>query len=224
MKNLSAGRITENIDRYTGKKRRLDADMRYASFDFCYRYFREFVDNDELRELDSESNVQESCTQLAMYLASWGMYRGSTGLLQRSSRSLKPLVSYLANIDPKFWRLDVDSYDDESVKELVKLLEALGKVMTEKVGISPTKTLKTKILLGTLGNIPAFDSRFCSGSGLSSPTAKNLLKISEFYRANKKVIDDGRIHCVEFVSGTPGQVRYPIAKVIDMIYFIEGGR
>ena len=79
-------------------------------------------------------------------------------------------------------------------------------------------------MLGTLGNIPAFDSRFCSGSHLNSPTAKNLLEISDFYRANATAVDSGRIKCLEFVSGEPSTVRYPIAKVIDMIYFIEGGR
>jgi len=221
---LSTKRITENISLYAGENLRLDANKRYASFDYCYGYFRDFVNADKLRELDSARNIQQSCTQLGMYLASWGMYRGSAALLQRSSRSLKPVIYYLANIHSDYWRLDIDSYNPETVEELVRLCKGLGDVVNDEVGVSATKTLTTKIMLGTLGNIPAFDSRFCSGSHLNSPTAKNLLEISDFYRANATAVDSGRIKCLEFVSGEPSTVRYPIAKVIDMIYFIEGGR
>jgi hypothetical protein len=49
-----------------------------------------------------------------------------------------------------------------------------------------------------------------------------LRKIGEFYRENSEVVDR---HCeltLDFDSGAPTTRRYTRAKVIDMIFFIEG--
>ena len=46
---------------------------RYSSFDYYYSYF---LNNGDLIE-----DMEKSCLELAFYLASWGMFRGSSFLI-----------------------------------------------------------------------------------------------------------------------------------------------
>jgi hypothetical protein len=57
---------------------------RYASFDYCFNYFQSQFEDDRLPALAEAPGLQMSCLHLGFYLASWGMYRGSTVRLQRS--------------------------------------------------------------------------------------------------------------------------------------------
>ena len=45
-------------------------ENRYASFDYCYRYFR-CSTSDQLL-----ADMEKSCLTVGFYLASWGMFRG----------------------------------------------------------------------------------------------------------------------------------------------------
>jgi len=65
-----------------------NANERYASFDYCFNYFQSFRESGAVSLLASSDNVQLSCLHLGFYLASWGMFRGSTELLQKSARYL----------------------------------------------------------------------------------------------------------------------------------------
>ena len=51
---------------------------------------------------------------LGFYLASWGMLRGSSELLQRSVRDFIPLVEVIANAAPPTWEMDAQVYGDGS--------------------------------------------------------------------------------------------------------------
>ncbi|MEI2819625.1 MAG: hypothetical protein V9E81_05175 [Marmoricola sp.] len=44
----------------------------------------------------------------------------------------------------------------------------------------------------------------------------------DFYDANADVLDGLHIPTVDFVSGQPTDLVYPKAKLIDMVFFIEG--
>ena len=71
---------------------------RYASFDYCFNYFQEKHKNGEIKTIVKDSkNIQLSCLQLGFYLASWGMYRGSTFLLQKSVKIFEPLIKYITS-------------------------------------------------------------------------------------------------------------------------------
>jgi len=67
-----------------GKNRGRKPNERYASFDFCYNYFYSFYKENRLSELANGQNLQTSCLQIGFYLASWGMMRGSSFLLEKS--------------------------------------------------------------------------------------------------------------------------------------------
>ncbi len=58
---------------------------RYASFDYCFNYFQDARERDELHGLADGNGLLLSCLQLGFYLASWGMMRGSSRLLQKSA-------------------------------------------------------------------------------------------------------------------------------------------
>ena len=196
---------------------------RDSSFDYCYNYFYSFYANDRLSKLASEENIQMSCFQLGFYLASWGMFRGRSKLLQKSVKCFEPLITWISKADRKLWEIDVDSYDDKAIQN--KLIEAVDGIR-KTFDFEPTNTLVTKIMLGVFGNIPALDTNFSRSFGLGmNKSNKNILKMLEktysFYTQNKKVIDDFEIYTLDF-HGKETKTKYTKAKIIDMVGFVQG--
>ncbi len=83
---------------------------RYASFDYCYNYFQTFYENNEVDRIASKENMQSSCIQLGFYLASWGMYRGSSFLLKKSAKCFEPVIQKISTFNNNIWEIDVDKY------------------------------------------------------------------------------------------------------------------
>ncbi|MCK4429565.1 MAG: hypothetical protein KAU95_04260, partial [Candidatus Aenigmarchaeota archaeon] len=114
-----------------GKNKGRKPDERYASFDFCYNYFYSFYKRNKLKELADEKNIQMSCLQLGFYLASWGMMRGSSFLLEKSVKNYKNLIVVISKMNPKLWEIDVCKYDEDNIKLLLnckqQIIEVLGK-------------------------------------------------------------------------------------------------
>ena len=223
---LDPQNIKENLDSfengliYTKDEGRRPL-ARYASFDYCFNYFQGFGDK---KELVHKNNIQNSCLHLGFYLASWGMYRGSTFLLQKSVKIFESLIEYIASDECDVWDIDVDKYTDKNINKLIEC----GKKIEEKLDVHETKkatdTLITKIMLGVFGNVPAFDGYFRSGSNLGTFNKHSLKEISSFYDKYKKIISDEatRIKTFEFHEDEANDRSYTKAKIIDMIFFIEG--
>ena len=73
--------IESNLARFhgaTGGSTDRDPNSRDASFDFCFNYFQSFRDRRDIAAIAAPERLEVSCLQLGFYLASWGMYRGST--------------------------------------------------------------------------------------------------------------------------------------------------
>lgn len=96
-----------------------------------------------------------SCLQLGFYLASWGMMRGSSFLLEKSVKNYKTLIIAISKMNPKLWEIDVDKYDDENINLLLNCKQQIVEVLGEMN--KPSDTLITKIMLGVFANTPAFD-------------------------------------------------------------------
>jgi len=203
-----------------GKNKGRKSDERYASFDFCYNYFYSFYRRNKLNESADEKNLQMSCLQLGFYLASWGMMRGSSFLLEKSVKNYKNLIVAISKMNPKLWEIDVDKYDEDNIRLLLnckqQIIEVLGKEN------KPSDTLVTKIMLGVFANIPAYDQYFRKSLKLHSLNKKSLLKIKEFYEENKKTFDSFKIHTFDFLTSQETDVIYPKAKLIDMYGFMDG--
>lgn len=109
---LTVEEIEANLKRYLADREDI---ARYASFDYCFNYFRSFYVEGRLSELVAAGHVQLSCLQLGFYLASWGMFRGRSQLLQRSVKHYVPVLEAIAGADKRLWELDVERYDDDAI-------------------------------------------------------------------------------------------------------------
>jgi hypothetical protein len=201
---------TENLDIH-----------RYASFDYCYNYFYR-------KENEYIHDLEKSCSILGFYLASWGMMRGSSFLLQKSYKYFIPLMKYLNQIDINYWSIDVDNYNTEN-KAILGLYNDIKDIIIENG--ERDIVLVTKIMLGVFGIMPAFDDYFCkcfkeidpSKSKFTSVNFNALEVIYDFYLRNNKEIDllSTKLKTKDFISGKDKHP-YTKAKIIDMYGFIEG--
>jgi len=204
------------VDKFKSKSSPYD---RYTSFDYCYNYF--------LQTKDLNQDIEKSCLKLGFYLASWGMYRGSSFLLQHSIKQFYPTIQYINSLDKAVWSIDVDQYSDENIQTIIQIYQDIKKHLIQKNNTD--LTLITKVLLGVFGFIPAFDSYFCDSfrsisegrCGFRRLNKKSLTIIGEFYNANQDVIDklSSETFTTDFMTEQKTQIHYPKAKIIDMYGF-----
>lgn len=197
-------------------------DERYASFDYCFNYFQLFKKKNKTSDIASKENLQQSFLHLGFYLASWGMFRASSFLLQKSFRHFSKVIIEISKFDRHIWDIDIDTYSKENIDLLLKAKKVIASALGEEN--KATDTLTTKIMLGIFGNIPAFDSYFKKHFG--SCTSKNLNSIKAFYEENAEVISkySSNTLTLDFYTGVANEykVYYTKAKIVDMIGFIEG--
>lgn len=197
---------------------------RYASFDYCYYYFRQSSSKDLLEDME------KSCLAIGFYLSSWGMLRGSSFLLNKSAKYYEPLINYIAAKDKKVWNIDIDNYNKENINTICEIYKDI-KDKTIENGNSHL-TLVTKIMLGVFGFVPAFDNYFgntfrdifSDNCGFRSLNPKSLECIQRFYACNKEEINrlSDQIFVIDFSNGKKTKISYPKSKIIDMYGFTKG--
>src|SRR6266487_3864954 len=87
----------------------IDPNHRYRSWEHCYLHFQKHD------SFNCEEDIDTATLHLAIYLASWGMYRGSSQLLQKDYRVHAPVVREL--LDDRYislWRANLDSINASS--------------------------------------------------------------------------------------------------------------
>lgn len=233
-KKVTAKRIKESLNRFLngqGKNKGIKPEERYASFDFCYNYFYSF--RKKSKDLRNKKNMQMSCLQIGFYLASWGMMRGSSFLLEKSVRNYSTLIKAISKKPSELWKIDVDEYDVKNIDLLIKCKEdiivALGRENTRA-----SDTLATKIMLGVFANVPAYDTyfkkflkttwklgtkkRYCQTFNKTS-----LQQLNKFYADNIEVFNSFKPICTfNFSTGGKTKIKYKKAKLIDMCGFADG--
>jgi len=208
--------IEANLAAFTGD---LGPDARYATFDYCFNYFQSFREQGRTADLTAPDNLQMSCLQLGFYLASWGMLRNSP-LLRKSARHYEPVIDVIAAAPAHAWDLDADRYSDETWPAARQLDLQIRRAFGHHKGVSDA--LATKVMLGVFGSVPAFDRNFRTGFRAATFGPKAFRRIGKFYQENAGLIERHRISTLDFRTGRPTHRRYSRAKVIDMIFFIEG--
>lgn len=211
--------IETMVNRY---KSQSAPDDRYASFDYCYNYFRP--------SNDITQDIEKACLVLGFYLASWGMFRGSSFLLQKSAKHFEPTIRYIATLDKSVWDIDADNYDENNIQTIIKIYKDIKIRLINKNNAD--LTLITKILLGVFGFVPAFDNFFCNSfraisegqCGFRKVNYKSLSFIKTFYEVNKTTIDrlSDETFTIDFMTGRKTSLNYPKAKIIDMYGFTAG--
>ena len=218
-----------------------EAFTRYKSWEYCH-----FAFNSKRKEKLGESDYDFLALHLAFYLASWGMYRGSSFLLQRDYKAHIKAVKAIMDSDSDIWNYNPKEGDENTDKEVAKKIIELGKKITESYGEIKERdfigeddkneleksdkksakalsdTLITKILMGTIGSVPAYD-RFLkdairknkkhleNGKNLSDTfNEKGLIGLYGFVR---KYYDDFNIET---------KYSYPIMKKVDMYFWQHG--
>ena len=213
--DLSGVDIERNLATYLGDRK---PTKRYASFDYCFNYFQEHRENGRLDDLLKGEAVQLSCLHLGFYLASWGMFRGAAQLLQRSVRTYAPVVEALVGAPAHLWTMDADGFDEAAITDVRSFARTLRSALHD----AASDTLVTKVMLGTMGCVPAFDNNFKKGFRCSTFGPKALRRIGQFYWDHVDAIEAGRERTLDFDTGEATERRYTRAKVIDMIFFVEG--
>lgn len=207
--------IGGNLDQYLGDR---VSTARYSSFDYCFNYFQSHREDRKLSELVEDDNIQLSCLQLGFYLASWGMLRGSAELLQRSVRTFVPVIEAISSAPDEMWDIDAHNYSDENIDLILSFARILRTVLHD----GASDILVTKVMLGVFGCVPAFDTNFRKGFEVTTFGRRSLQKIGRFYEENQVIVEERRVPTLDFDTEGPTDRLYTRAKVIDMIFFIQG--
>ena len=203
---------------------RANENGRSRSWEHCYRVFRD-------ARTDPSPDCDYLSLHLAFYLASWGMYRGSSFLLQKDYKVLVPVVEEILKpeYDCLFGVACADVRNSDVWKRLKKLSDCISahfqpirdEVAGRKVASSVSPVLITKILMGTLGCVPAYDRFFEEGAkylGLEkkSYNEDSLLELADFYEAHNNRLEEARRGFE--VDG----LIYPQMKLLDMGFWQVG--
>ena len=202
-----------SVDKYLSNMVQ-DSNHRFKSWEYCYTVF------------GNSDSVDYLSLHLAFYLASWGMYRGSCGILWKDYTIHMDAV----NIIRKFHSLRKEWFTMDDVSQIMELYNALkdyySKITyykpenkTSSLNLAATDTLITKIMLGTIGCVPALDDLFkrafhCQGKQFDEELLKRIIDCSQ---SNKDTIQQ----CQRYISERL-HYRYPSMKDVDMCFWQKG--
>ena len=163
------------------------------------------------------------CLSLGWYLASWGMLRNSF-LNEYSHEIHKDAIQLIYDHRwDSLWDIDYAALTQaqaECIQTLATELEDTYKRIHhfERDDYQLTDTLKTKILLGTIACVPAYDRFFvCALRHSLDKTnlcAESLLELREVYITYRNEFASMQAHC--------NHGNYPSAKLLDMCFFKYG--
>ena len=196
-----------------------DKFHRYSSWDNCFKSFSE------------KQSTENHSLQLAFYLASWGMYRGSSGLLQKNYLIHEGAVEIIYK--GKYDQLRCKKSREVTRKDILLIMELKNELANyykqipfvrgiNGGTISDTDTLLSKVLLGTTACVPAFDRYFIAGLKENEMRASkfnesSLNQLFDFIELNKNEIIQCQLEIQEKINS-----HYPRMKILD-IYFWQIG-
>ena len=203
---------------------RANENGRSRSWEHCYRAFRD-------ARTDPSPDYDYLSLHLAFYLASWGMYRGSSFLLQKDYKVLSPVVEKV--LKPEYDCLFGIAYTDLREPEVQERLKNVSdnianhfgpirdEVAGRKVASNVSPVLITKILMGTLGCVPAYDRFFQDGVATYKVTTReyspeSVRKLAKFYEAHNDRLEEARR------GMRTDDLIYPQMKLLDMGFWQIG--
>ena len=203
---------------------RANENGRSRSWEHCYRVFRD-------ARTDPSPDCDYLSLHLAFYLASWGMYRGSSFLLQKDYKVLVPIVEKILKpeYDCLFGLACTDLRNNDVRAQLKKLYDDIAEhfwpirneVAGREIASSVSPILVTKILMGTLGCVPAYDRFFQDGVATYKVTTReyssnSVLKLVDFYEEHNDRLEEARR------GMRVGDLIYPQMKLLDMGFWQIG--
>jgi len=206
--------MKELIEKYL-KPTFYSKNHRYKSWEPCFQAFG-----------NPNDKVDYLALQLAFYLASWGMYRGSSGLLWKDYKVHNEAVVIIK----KHFELRNKCFNGlpeiNGVLNVVSDLADYYKQIeyfngdNEKGNVTATDTLISKIILGALGCLPAFDRYLNVGLFNTEYSVINDKSIGLIWEKTEAMKSE-----IELVQGWIRQktgTLYPPMKIVDMYYWQLG--
>ena len=160
------------------------------------------------------------------------MYRGSSFLLQKDYKVHIPVVKEILKEEYNcLFGLNCGDFESNDIKQrlqgLYKTIENIyddiRKSVKEKQNVKNklSSTLITKVLMGTLGCVPAYDRYFIDGVKDQRITTGNynfesLSKLADFYKQNYKRLEAERSKLKVY------DLPYPQMKLLDMGFWQIG--
>ncbi len=194
-----------------------DKHGRYLSWCHCYNAFMEHRNTSDQQTLDYLS------LHLAFYLASWGMYRGSSFLLKKDYKVHISIIKIIMEerYNPLCAISAEELMDEHNLELLDEISERIRKAYAQErpsfegVLNNATDTLVTKILLGTLGCVPAYDRYYMKAVKKHRISIGNYCKqsvkdVAGYYVANKAAFEELR------AKMSTSDADYPPMKLMDM--------
>lgn len=196
-----------------------DEHNRYDSWKHCYSTFSNINQDDDILAL-----------HLGFYLASWGMYRGSAALLQKSYKVHLGAITIIRD----YYHLRCDELNEVSKVQKRDILELNNQLFKHYNSFTyfdnknvlksrkPTDTLISKVILGTLGCCPAFDRYFNDGvksynfnfTTFSEKSFEGLFNFVDNYRPELLKLQNE----LKVSQG----LHYPLLKLVDIYFWFEG--
>jgi len=209
--------ITETLQSYIESEN--NKHQRFNSWYKCFKYFK-----DEYFQGNSDDDT--AALHLGFYLASWGMYRGSTFLLQNDYTIHIGIVKILHD------NKDLDFTDFKNIQKIKKQISDYYKKhanLSTSGSSNATDTLITKIILGVFAVTPAYDDFFKAGIDLQSKfngdykltksfNESSLDALNSFYDIHKKEFEPFEAKQKYFIE----ENKYPKMKLLDMFFWKLG--
>ena len=203
---------------------RANENGRSRSWEHCYRAFRD-------ARTDPSPDYDHLSLHLAFYLASWGMYRGSCFILQKDYKVHTPIVKEI--LKPEYDCLFGLACADLRESQVQMMFKSVNNYIADhfepirdqvagrevKSQVSPV--LITKILMGTLGCVPAYDRFFQDGVATYKVTTQeyslgSVRKLAKFYEAHNDRLEEARR------GMRTDDLIYPQMKLLDMGFWQIG--
>lgn len=196
---------------------------RHFSWDYCYKQFHDA----KMHDNHDDGYIDYLALNLTTYLASTGMYQGSSFLLKKDYKLHSPVVKEI--LKPNYNALlNLNVKDFNSNEATLKILtdfitgyyaeqRSQVKESEERHKFSPA--LAPKILLGTLGCAPAYDKYFVVGirkDNIATGTfsLSSLNGLTEFYEKNYEPFEEIRYNLK--VKDT--DIEYPQMRLLDIAF------
>lgn len=201
---------------------------RYQAWEFLWDYTQRHSTRKSL--IATDKNIELTALHIGLYLANWGMFRGSGSLLDLNLNFYKDLSVFLfTKIPIEFWKLTFEDFNPEN-REKAGVSQALYDSAVKKISgfkISWTNTLITKLLLGIWGNCPANDTYFKYGLSFykkNNPKVnlRGRLTVSGLLLSDLYLLVNNNNWRIDTYKTREGKNIYPAGKVIDMAFFQYG--
>ena len=197
---------------------------RFRSWDNCFLFFRKFQKTKKHKDWD------KACLHLGFFMASYGMYARGSFLLWNNHKIYKSIIEILTKTSfLDLWNIKISDFDDNRISLINECAISIwAKLLDTKIEYDHSKlkgvteTIVTKILLGTIGCTPGYDSLFKKGLkeiGLQamSFTPNSIKVLAEFYTQNLDEFKKIQAEIKNLIG-----YNYPPMKLIDMYFWTIG--